>query len=103
MEVISNDVWGAFCRSENWNDNVASVICRELGFAGVVRIDKVKVGGFYKREAAINWLVNGTCKGDENELRKCKVASLKAVMKCSDLLVVKCLPGAVYIFILHFA
>jgi hypothetical protein len=31
VEVCMNENWKALCFSESWDDNAASVICRQLG------------------------------------------------------------------------
>lgn len=69
MEVLSNGVWGRVTDgwSNQWHKQEAAVVCRQLGFAGVI--------------TALNYLPSGSvpivmsrvqCVGTEKSLQQCR-------------------------------
>ena len=93
MQLMLNGVWGAFCY-DNWNDDIASVTCRHLGFTGVIRsYEQLQT----EMLAAVSWKANITCQGDETKLDKCKVNGVK-LGKCQrNIVSIKCRSGKVYV------
>jgi len=51
-----------------WDENDGQVVCRQLGFGGVVSVSRN--ARFGEGEGEI-WLDDVDCKGDELELRQC--------------------------------
>ncbi|XP_030643570.1 neurotrypsin [Chanos chanos] len=66
VEVYVNGVWGSVC-SNDWDDQDAAVVCRQLGQGYKAR---ARVGGAVGVSAVIHWQAVH-CEGEEAELLQC--------------------------------
>lgn len=64
--VYHQGVWGTVC-DDGWDENDASVVCRELGYPGETMATK---GSFYGSAGTINIEMVG-CYGNETRLSQC--------------------------------
>lgn len=68
VEVLVNGQWGTVCH-DKWSIEDAKVVCRWLGFPGVIH--ETNWASFGEGTGPI-WLDNVRCAGDENTLNECK-------------------------------
>ncbi|XP_071836934.1 scavenger receptor cysteine-rich domain-containing protein DMBT1-like [Apostichopus japonicus] len=67
VEVYHDGQWGTIC-DDGWDDNDASVICRQLGYGGIgVQWQSAKIG----QGSHTTWLNNVTCSGSEQHIEEC--------------------------------
>ncbi|XP_071836532.1 scavenger receptor cysteine-rich domain-containing protein DMBT1-like isoform X1 [Apostichopus japonicus] len=67
VEVYHDGQWGTICDDE-WDDNDASVICRQLGYEGIgVGWQSAKFG----QGSGSIWLDNVACSGSEQHIAEC--------------------------------
>ncbi|XP_071836651.1 scavenger receptor cysteine-rich domain-containing protein DMBT1-like isoform X2 [Apostichopus japonicus] len=67
VEVYHDGQWGTIC-DDAWNDNDASVICRQLGYKGIgVGWQSAKFG----QGSGSIWLDNVACSGSEQHIAEC--------------------------------
>ncbi|XP_050392859.1 adhesion G protein-coupled receptor B1 [Patella vulgata] len=73
VEVLYNNSWGTVC-DDGWNEKSASVVCRQLGYAGsnAVGIGEARFG---EGNGTI-WLDDVKCNGWESDLADCTHVSL---------------------------
>ena len=64
IEVLYADVWGTVC-SDSFTISSANVVCRELGFVGVVQIESFGPG------TGQIWLDEVQCTGNETSIETC--------------------------------
>ena len=64
IEVLYADVWGTVC-SDSFTISSANVVCRELGFVGVVQIESFGPG------TGQIWLDEVQCAGNETSIETC--------------------------------
>ena len=67
VEVFYNGRWGSVC-DEGWSISDAEVVCRELGYSGVVAA--ACCGRFGLGNGTI-WLADVKCTGIERNIRTC--------------------------------
>ncbi|XP_078612623.1 uncharacterized protein LOC144882595 [Branchiostoma floridae x Branchiostoma japonicum] len=67
VEVRVNGEWGTIC-DDGFGEPEATVICRELGFAGV---EAFYPGAYYGEGTGKIWLSDVKCSGDESAIRQC--------------------------------
>ncbi|XP_045465990.1 uncharacterized protein LOC123674890 [Harmonia axyridis] len=67
LEVKYHDVWGTVC-DDDFNDDAAKVVCKNLGYKGTVTVKKEAYFGEGKGPI---WLDQVTCFGNESKLEKC--------------------------------
>ena len=67
VEVFYNGIWGTVC-DDYWDLKDASVVCRQLGFAGAVAANTS--AAFGRGEGQI-WMDDVRCKGGETSLTEC--------------------------------
>jgi Scavenger receptor cysteine-rich domain len=51
IEILHDGKWGAICDDE-WDKNEATVVCRQLGFPGVVKATHAGYFGVAKRKCS---------------------------------------------------
>ena len=67
VEVFHNGAWGTVC-DDNWDLRDATVVCRQLGFAGAVAANKS--AAFGQGEGEI-WMDEVRCTGNESSFKEC--------------------------------
>ena len=67
VEVYHNEEWGTVC-DDRWDMNDARVVCRQLGYSGVI---SVHVGGTYGRGEGPIHFDELNCNGHEERLIDC--------------------------------
>ena len=67
VEVFYRGVWGTVC-DDGWDLNDAGVVCRELGFEGVV---SAPGNARFGRGKGSIWLDDVHCRGNESKLDQC--------------------------------
>jgi hypothetical protein len=67
VEVFHNGKWGTIC-DDNWSFTEAKVVCRELGYPGV--ISESCCAGLGEGNGTV-WLNDVRCKGNEKNIRSC--------------------------------
>ncbi|KAI6656892.1 hypothetical protein LOD99_16194 [Oopsacas minuta] len=67
LQVYLNDSWGTVC-GDQWTNNEATVVCRQLGYSGVTRL--ANSGEFGIANGSV-LLQNVFCTGDESYLTSC--------------------------------
>eukprot|EP00040_Diaphanoeca_grandis_P034351 m.212758 g.212758 ORF g.212758 m.212758 type:complete len:2119 (-) comp33134_c2_seq2:132-6488(-) len=72
VEVFYDGRWGTVC-DNNWGDNDAGVVCRQLGFDGGVA---PKIPALFGQGNGKIFLDDVSCAGTENTLFDCKMAPL---------------------------
>ncbi|KAK3921387.1 Lysyl oxidase-like protein 3 [Frankliniella fusca] len=70
VEIHHMGKWGAVCDDE-WDQQDAQVVCRQLGFDGVLRVTHSSAYGPSRRRF---WMDNVLCEGTERELADCRTA-----------------------------
>ena len=65
IELFNDYEWVSVCEN-GWNINAASVVCRDLGYAGV--IESPKQMPFYGPGSSTVILEDVSCRGNENSL-----------------------------------
>ena len=67
VEIFYNDTWGTVC-DNNWSLNDGLVVCRQLGYPGVLRVYK---GAHFGEGTGPILFDNLICKGTEDNLTQC--------------------------------
>ena len=67
LEVSFNGQWGTVCR-DGWDFNDAAVVCRQLGFPGVM---SVAMPGNFPNGTGTIWMDEVDCFGTESSLFEC--------------------------------
>ncbi|KAL3271631.1 hypothetical protein HHI36_022105 [Cryptolaemus montrouzieri] len=67
LEVKFHSVWGTIC-DDDFNDDAAKVVCRNLGFKGTVTVKKE---AYFGQGTGPIWLDQVSCFGNETKLEKC--------------------------------
>ncbi|XP_073690422.1 galectin-3-binding protein A-like [Garra rufa] len=67
VEIYHDGQWGTVC-DDGWDLAEAQVVCRQLGFPGVI---SVTPGGQYGEGSGKIWLDDMNCKGSESSLSEC--------------------------------
>ena len=68
VEIYHEGVWGGVCDDE-WDKSEAEIVCRDLGYPGVVMPTH---GGKFGHTPATIWMDNLYCYGTEAGLHKCR-------------------------------
>ena len=68
VEIQRSGVYGTIC--DNWDINAATVVCRQLGFAGTFIFSVGKA--FFGQGRGPVWLDNVVCTGNETSIEDCK-------------------------------
>uniref|UniRef100_A0A1X7TQF9 SRCR domain-containing protein n=2 Tax=Amphimedon queenslandica TaxID=400682 RepID=A0A1X7TQF9_AMPQE len=71
VEVCVEGIWGTICRDSYWDNNDASVICRQLGFSPYGSI--AVTSSWNNEEHGITFLTGLNCNGTEENLFDCLV------------------------------
>ena len=66
VEIFHNNIWGTICRNY-WDINVATVLCRQLGFYGEASAARFGPGS----DDQPIWLTKVNCTGEENFITDC--------------------------------
>ena len=69
VEVFSYGVWGRIDGSSSWGRTEAKVVCRQLGFSGVVTALNYSPFGEGSGPVLMSYV---RCKGNEKTLRQCQ-------------------------------
>ena len=67
VEVLQDGVWGTVC-DDNWDENDAAVVCRELGFAGYIQVYREAYFGQGTGPIHVDGI---SCRGSETTLNNC--------------------------------
>uniref|UniRef100_A0A1X7V0V9 SRCR domain-containing protein n=1 Tax=Amphimedon queenslandica TaxID=400682 RepID=A0A1X7V0V9_AMPQE len=67
IEICLNETWGTIC-DDNWDDNDASVLCRQLGFSYYGAISKTS---FYNESLLPHTIFDVNCDGSESSIFDC--------------------------------
>jgi len=67
VEVCHNGIWGTVCDDTPWDDDAATVVCRQLGFSGGTSCN---VACFGQGSDPI-WMDEVDCNGSESRLVDC--------------------------------
>ncbi|XP_072047824.1 uncharacterized protein [Amphiura filiformis] len=70
VEVQNNGVWGPVC-GNNWDENDADVVCRQLQFGGTIMMIDVWEYVEAVPQSTNAWMSNVQCTGTENGLDEC--------------------------------
>ena len=70
-------VWGTIC-DDGWDDNDATVVCRELGF-----LDGIAIQPFSEFNSGPVWLRQVECLGNESKLSLCPHSGIGSIGNCT--------------------
>jgi deleted-in-malignant-brain-tumors protein 1 len=73
VEVCVNGTWGTIC-DDHWDNNDASVVCRQLGFSGQGAFART---GSYQDNYKPNHIIDLNCNGAENNIFDCSYNDLE--------------------------
>ena len=69
VEVLFNGVWGRICSTEKWTIRESNVVCRQLGYDGVLL--EAYNGEEFVVEAGVIGFTYVECVGNENPILNC--------------------------------
>ena len=78
VEIMYQGIWGTIC-DDGWDDNDATVVCKELGFLNGTATRQAKFGS----GSGPVWLGQVGCLGNENNLSHCIHSGAGNVGICS--------------------
>ena len=95
--MLYNNIWGTVC-DDSWDLHDARVVCRQLGFAGVI---SAPGSARFGPGSGQIWLDNVACSGSESSLVDCRRSSW-GIHNCghSEDASVICSRGALYVTII---
>ena len=68
VEICFNNTYGSICHNQ-WNDNDAEVVCRQLGYS--TQNTSAQINAFYNSSFGPIYLNNVQCTGSEEYLQDC--------------------------------
>uniref|UniRef100_A0A1X7T3T8 SRCR domain-containing protein n=1 Tax=Amphimedon queenslandica TaxID=400682 RepID=A0A1X7T3T8_AMPQE len=71
VEVCVEGIWGTICRDSYWDNNDASVVCRQLGFSPYGSI--AVTSSWNNEERGITFLTGLNCNGTEENIFDCLI------------------------------
>ena len=79
VEIFYSNAWGTVCDSL-WDINDAEVVCRELGYIGVIQVYSSAAFG---QGVGFVWMSNVRCNGREEHLSDCTFSGWGVTPDCS--------------------
>ena len=77
VEIMYQGTWGTIC-DDGWDDNDATVVCRELGF-----LNGIATRPLFEFNSGPVWLRQVECLGNESKLSQCPHNGVGNVGNCS--------------------
>ena len=77
VEILYQGTWGTIC-DDGWDDNDATVVCRELGF-----LNGIATRPLFIFNSGPVWLRQVECLGNESKLSQCPHNGVGNVGNCS--------------------
>ena len=68
MEIYYSDTWGTVC-DDNWDENAARVVCRQLGYPSAVSAPN---SARFGQGSGKIWLDDVHCQGNESSIVNCR-------------------------------
>ena len=78
VEIMYQGIWGTIC-DDGWDDNDATVVCRELGLLNGTAKRQVQHGS----DTGPVWLSQVSCLGNESKLSHCMHNGAGIIGNCS--------------------
>ena len=78
VEIMYQGVWGTIC-DDGWDDNDATVVCRELGFLN----GSATIQAQFDPVTAPVWVTQFGCLGNESKLSHCVHSGAGNIGNCS--------------------
>ena len=95
VEVFYSEIWGTVC-DDLWNLASATVVCRQLGYVGVMEFFGRPATTYFGEGSGTIWLDNLECTGEEKNIAECfhngwgigncghsEDASLRCIRECT--------------------
>ena len=77
VEIMYQGIWGTIC-DDGWDNNDATVVCRELGF-----LNGVATQPLFQFNRGPVWLRQVECLGNESKLSLCPHSGVGSVGNCT--------------------
>lgn len=81
VEFCRNGVWGTVC-DDMWDDNDATVVCRELGFSAVGAMNRTSA--YFGQGTGTVFITDVQCVGTESQLEDCPYTTQNSCTHSED-------------------